>query len=169
MTRSLYCERSAAVEVGKTKSAPTLESKSARCNWWTSGAVVRRGVTHGPTLPRLRRKGHKVEGVGGVDAVKDGHIVLDLQIDEVRPDLLEFMRGLRDLRIGAIGFEIMRENTLSSRSPGRSEWRPSASTRPCWRRLKGACRHRAEAGRHKAGTGRKKTSPVVCALVSVTR
>ncbi len=39
-------------------------------------------------------------------------MVVDLQIDELRADLLEFVRGAGDFGVGAVGLEIVAEDAL---------------------------------------------------------
>jgi hypothetical protein len=56
--------------------------------------------------------GHEADGVGGVAAPQDGHLVVNLQADEVGTDLFKLVRGTAHLGIGAVGLQIVRENAL---------------------------------------------------------
>ena len=66
--------------------------------------------------PAVRRHrtavGHEADGVGRVAAPQDSDIVFNLQADQLRADLLEFVCGPAHLRVSTIGLEVVRQDAL---------------------------------------------------------
>src|SRR5438034_9712010 len=56
--------------------------------------------------------GHEADGVGRVDTIEDGDLVVYLHVCQLRAYSLEFVSDPRDLGIGTVGFEVVTENAF---------------------------------------------------------
>src|SRR5258708_29338521 len=86
-----------AAEIGHVKGSMKL----------CENGVVRSGrFTRDPSRTLLAFEGHKLDSIGGVDAVEDRDVVVDFHVGQFGADLLEFVRDASKRGVSAVGLEV---------------------------------------------------------------